>query len=218
MERLKIRAETVRRALPPLFALLASIALGWAISAAVSGRPHPPADAELEWLCAVEPGVRARNWTHIIIHHSHGRVGDAASIDRYHRRRGWPRGLGYDFVIGNGSLSGDGEIEVGHRWLRQLDGAHCKADAMNERAIGICFVGTCETNEPTRAQVVSGIALVRHLAARFGIPPDHILGHGEVAGARTRCPGRRFPIDRFRAAGHRSPDASDRGATGSAPR
>lgn len=156
----------------------------------------------MERLCAVNPGVRARAWTHIVLHHSADAVGDAAAFDKDHRRRrGWKRGLGYDFVIGNGTLSDDGQVEVGDRWRRQIDGAHCLAGGMNRKAVGICFVGNFETGRgPSHRQLLSGMALIRHLAERFSIPPENVLGHGQVEGSNTACPGENFQINLFRAA------------------
>ena len=181
---------------------LAAAVLGvWAISAFVN-RGGVPREEEFDRLCAVNAGVEFRKWTHIVVHHSATDKGDAASFDRYHRNtRGWRNGLGYDFVIGNGTRSGDGEIEVGDRWRRQIDGAHCEAGGMNQKAVGICFVGNFEEkSRPTKAQIDSGTALVRYLAWKFSIPPENILGHGEVPGASTQCPGRHFPTERLRAA------------------
>jgi len=66
-----------------------------------------------------------REWKYIVIHHSASASGCAAEFDRYHReKRGWENGLGYHFVIGNGSGAGDGQIEIGNRWVKQIDGAH----------------------------------------------------------------------------------------------
>ena len=64
-----------------------------------------------------------RTWKYIVIHHSATDSGSAASFDRSHRKRGWD-GLGYHFVIGNGRGTGDGVVEVGYRWTRQVTGAH----------------------------------------------------------------------------------------------
>ena len=178
------------------------IALGWTVSHLSAPRGRAPSEPDMERLCAVNPGVRVRAWTHIVVHHSADAVGDAAAFDEDHRRRrGWKRGLGYDFVIGNGTLSDDGEIEIGGRWRRQIDGAHCKAGGMNRKAVGICFVGNFETGRgPSHRQLLSGMALIRHLAERFSIPPENVLGHGQVEGSNTACPGENFPIDLFRAA------------------
>ena len=185
---------------------LACLALGVTVGVLASVWCHSglrvPTPAELEELCRPKAGTGERKWTHIVLHHSAGPTGNALTFDRLHRReRKWKHGLGYDFVIGNGSRSGDGEIEVGHRWRRQMDGAHCKADGMNRRAIGICFVGNFESGEgPSQAQIHAGLALVTWLAGRFDIPAGNILGHGEAEGANTLCPGKRFPIALFRGA------------------
>lgn len=201
-----IRRFRVPAGAQPVLASIACLAVGVAIgvlvSAAMTSGYKVPSEAELERLCATDPDVQPRRWKYIVLHHSATEANDAASIDKYHRnKRGWVNGLGYDFVIGNGSRSGDGEIEVGERWLRQLDGAHCHADDMNRKAIGVCFVGDFEKNGgPTPAQVHSGIALVRHLAGRFSVPPENVLGHGEVSGAQTLCPGKSFPMELMRAA------------------
>jgi len=186
--------------------LAIGVAVGVFVSAAMTSGYRVPSEAELERICAADPDVRLRPWTYIVLHHSATEVNDAASIDKYHRnKRGWVNGLGYDFVIGNGSWSGDGEIEVGERWRRQLDGAHCHADDMNRKAIGVCFVGDFEKNGgPTTAQVHSGIALVRHLAGQFSVPSENVLGHGEVSGAQTLCPGKSFPLELMRAAAARN--------------
>ena len=64
-----------------------------------------------------------RKWTDIVIHHSATRSGSAQSFHEYHQSRGWD-GLGYDFVIGNGHGSRDGQVEAGYRWREQKRGAH----------------------------------------------------------------------------------------------
>src|SRR4051812_3753672 len=56
--------------------------------------------------------VPANQWQYIVIHHSATPSGSAAAFDRMHRAKGWDE-LGYHFVIGNGTMSGDGQIEVG---------------------------------------------------------------------------------------------------------
>ncbi len=191
----------MRLCLLALAGLALAVAICWLIVAFAPGY-RVPSEQELERLCAVNPTVKLRPWKYIILHHSAGEKGDAASIDRFHKKtRGWQGGLGYDFVIGNGSLSRDGEIEVSRRWKRQLDGAHCKAGDMNPKAIGICLVGNFEeSGGPSEAQIHSAIALVRYLSRTFSISSENILGHREVSGAETLCPGKFFPIELMRAA------------------
>ena len=84
------------------------------------------------------------------------------------------------------------------RWLKQQDGAHCKADGMNHRAIGICLVGNFNNEVPTRRQMESLAYLTNELRKYYRIPADRIKGHKEVPGAKTECPGRSFPWSEFR--------------------
>jgi len=58
-------------------------------------------------------------------------------------------------------ITADGTI---HKGRKEEDvGAHCRASGMNFKSLGICV--------------------------KYLILPDHILGHCEVPGARTLCPG-----------------------------
>ena len=135
-----------------------------------------------------------RKWQYIVVHHSAGATGNAAVIDRIHRERGFD-GLGYDFVIGNGTGTTDGAIEVGYRWRQQLVGAHAKTagNFMNEHGIGICLVGDFTRTRPTAAQLRSLDRLCTFLAQYCGIPADRLRMHGEVKS--TECPGPYFPHD-----------------------
>ncbi len=144
------------------------------------------------------PGVAPRRWSAIVVHHSASASGSAASIDDYHRRvRGFPRGLAYHFVIGNGRGLGDGVIEAGPRWTRQQPGAHVASslrdshthELWDEVAIGIVLVGNFESTAPTRSQVASLTSLVDALRGRFRIARARVFGHGGVEGAHTACPG-----------------------------
>src|ERR1035438_6831585 len=66
--------------------------------------------------------VRQGRWQYIVIHHSGVDTGTVKAMDHYRREvRHMENGLAYDFVIGNGSGMGDGEIAVGPRWTKQLD-------------------------------------------------------------------------------------------------
>ncbi len=151
----------------------------------------------LKDLARVEPGLW-RPWTEIVVHHSAGELGGLESIDRYHRSgRHWDS-AGYDFIIGNGSFSGDGEIEVSSRWDSQSDGAHCLYH--NATAIGICLVGNFDVHDeqPSPFQIRSLVQLVAYLAVRYNIPPERIYVHRDIPEAQTACPGRNFPLDNIR--------------------
>lgn len=146
------------------------------------------------------PIARGR-WQVIVVHHSASEVDSPASMDNYHRNsRGWDRGLGYHFVIGNGVNYPDGQVFVGQRWRLQETGAHCKAGAgryfgvqrpsnfFNDNGIGICLVGDFQNGRPTARQLQTLTALVEHLCAQTGIPAGRVYGHGEVT-KQTLCPG-----------------------------
>jgi len=140
-------------------------------------------------------GIDRSKWEYIVVHHSATSRGGASAFDRYHRQVNQWDELGYHFVIGNGSDTGDGQIEVGSRWTKQKWGAHCKVPGnhYNEHGIGICLVGDFELDAPSDAQMASLSRLVAFLMSECGIPPDHVVGHGSVTG-KTACPGRHFPM------------------------
>jgi hypothetical protein len=140
-----------------------------------------------------------RDWRHIVVHHSASVVGSASIFDKAHKERGWD-GLGYHFVIGNGSASGDGEVEVGYRWKRQQAGAHAGNAEYNQAGIGICLVGDFEHGgRPSARQMASLRALVRFLQVKTGVPTSEICGHGNVPGKSTECPGKNLDLFAFRA-------------------
>jgi len=136
-------------------------------------------------------------WKYIIIHHSATDEGSALSFYKYHRSRGWEN-LGYHFVIDNGTREKqDGQIEVSPRWLKKQDGSHCKAGNMNCRAIGICLVGNFNAENVSEKQMNSLVYLVNILRKHYNIPVRNIIGHGQVQGAKTECPGKNFPWKLF---------------------
>ena len=137
-------------------------------------------------------------WKYIIIHHSGTEEGSALQFHRWHLNKGWDKGVGYHFVIDtNQSSKQDGQIESTPRWIKQEDGAHCKADEMNPRAIGICLVGNFDEERVSQKQMEALIFLVNKLRRHYKIPMDHVLGHGKVPGASTHCPGIHFPWGEF---------------------
>lgn len=143
-----------------------------------------------------------KKWTAIVIHHSGTKNGDASIFDKVHREgRHW-EGVGYDFVIGNGTDSRDGEVEVTFRWREQKVGAHCGGTLgnwANKDAVGICLVGDFSRNKPTAAQMRSLVELVRFLQRRYSIPKTRIYGHKTTPGARvTDCPGKNFPMAKLK--------------------
>ena len=161
-----------------------------------------PVETAEDLLWKPPAGTAERKWVRIVIHHAAFEGGSLSSIDRLHRVKGWD-GVGYHFVIGNGSMTEDGLVEVGFRWTGQLVGAHCRISQtddnwVNETGIGICLVGNMENHSPSAAQMASLEKLVRYLQNRYHIPLAEVKGHKEFK--VTDCPGKYFPWGDFKAA------------------
>jgi len=150
--------------------------------------------------------VRPGRWQYIVIHHSGVDTGTVKAMDQYHREvRHMEHGLAYDFVIGNGSGMGDGELAVGPRWTKQLDGGHLASEAQNKIALGICLVGNFDDHVPSARQMQSLRALVEALMVRCHLTPAAVKTHQQINIVRTRCPGAKFPAASFLASLEASP-------------
>lgn len=152
-----------------------------------------------DWL---PPSALEKGWTAIVIHHSGTKNGNAAIFDKWHREGNYWEGVGYDFVIGNGTDSGDGRVEVTFRWRKQIAGAHCggtPGNWANKDAVGICLVGNFNRTVPTARQMQSLVKLTRFLQRRYGISKNRIYSHNTTPGARvTDCPGKRFSMAKLK--------------------
>ncbi len=146
----------------------------------------------------VVPLYESNKWKYLIIHHSATDEGNAFSFYNMHLRRGFWNGLGYHFVIDNGTFGKeDGQIEISPRWIKQQKGAHCKVSNMNDIGIGICLVGNFSKEDVSEKQLNSLAYLVNILRKNYNIPKSRIMGHGQIPGAATECPGLRFPWKKF---------------------
>jgi hypothetical protein len=163
------------------------------------------ASSPREWT----PRVKPRDWQWIVVHHSATPSGDAAHFDRMHKDKGWDE-LGYHFVIGNGTDSGDGQIEVGPRWPIQKHGAHAKTpdQRYNNYGIGICLVGNFDLDRPTAKQMQSLARLTAYLMKTYSIRPDHVLGHRDT-GRATDCPGEHMDMAQLKRMVQQALAASD---------
>lgn len=139
--------------------------------------------------------VSRNKWSHIIAHHSATERGNASIFDDMHHKRGMKNGLAYHFVIGNGTDSKDGQIEMGSRWIKQIDGGHVKNQYINKVGIGICLVGNFEKRKPTQSQIKSLIALTNWLSREILRRKIRFLGHKQIKNERTLCPGKYFPLN-----------------------
>lgn len=201
-----LRAALVSLPLAALITVGTSPALAHRGSRAHVAHEHH-ADEPAYTLPPRAPGVRARRWNSIVVHHSGTAGGSARAFETFHRGvRHMSRGMAYHFVIGNGRGLGDGAIEAGSRWTQQQPGAHVASalrDALSgapvdEVAVGICLVGNNELAAPTPRQQRSLRALVSALRRAHNISATRVMGHNEVAGTHTACPGRHTDLRALR--------------------
>ena len=99
-------------------------------------------------------------------------------------------------MIGNGTGSGDGQIEVAQRWNNQKQGVHCRnarSHDVDEYGIGICLVGDLDKQPPTPRQIAAAQALIAHLSQRYNIAQSRVETHAHLAATPTVCPGKYFP-------------------------
>jgi N-acetylmuramoyl-L-alanine amidase len=160
----------------------------------------------------IYPNKADRPWRYIVLHHSAAPSGNYDQIDSEHRKILGIDGCGYHFVIGNGTGSGDGQIEVARRWANQKQGVHCRnarTHDVDEYGIGICLVGDLDKAPPTPRQIAAAKALVAHLSTRYNIAQARVQTHSHLAATKTVCPGRHFPDEEILAIS-REPQRSHR--------
>jgi hypothetical protein len=158
----------------------------------------------LTWQELAPPtSVNQRSWRWIVIHHSASASGSTAAIDRWHRQgNGWD-GIGYHFTIGNGHGMVLGQVDATFRWAQQREGAHAgggdKGRPYNQLGIGICLIGDFNKGplpDVERARLVELCALLITHVPSLG--PESIIGHRDVPGKETACPGTQLDIDAIR--------------------
>jgi hypothetical protein len=190
-----------------LHVLAGALATAVAIDPLVTGRAAAmqPADPSTAASSAApqqasdfRPQSPARAWKTIVLHHSATTGGSVASIDSAHRRKRDPSGrpwlgIGYHFVVGNGSPMADGEVQPTFRWQQQLAGAHAGNREHNEHGIGICLIGNFDEQSPSERQLAALSELIRTLAKQYEITRDRVVRHQDVQA--TRCPGKNLSLD-----------------------
>jgi len=141
---------------------------------------------------------------HIILHHSLTKDSGTVSwqaIRQYHMETlGWDD-IGYHYGIEfiNKNNHRAKVLQTNHyeiltgRMLTEV-GAHCKG--MNQRSIGICFVGNFDLYKPDHLMWMLGLRLVNSLMEVFYIPKNHVYGHRKFAS--KSCPGWSFNMNEFK--------------------
>ena len=146
-----------------------------------------------------------RRWKYIVVHHSAGNYGTIEFLQEVHRDRqaGDPiDAIPYHYVIGNGNGLGMGQIASDWRQEVNIWGTHLSANNMarNFLGLGICLIGNLEETELPLPQFEALVSLTKSLMSRYDISAGNVGLHGKIHGESTKCPGKMFPHDRFRAA------------------
>lgn len=123
---------------------------------------------------------------YIVLHHIAGVAKISDIIKTHYKQNGW-NGVGYHYFIDT-----DGKIYK----LRDEDEKAPHTYGYNSNAIGICFNGNLSVTEPTKAQIESGLRLVRSLIKKYSIPVDNVKRHGELNS--TECCGKLFNTEKFK--------------------
>lgn len=133
--------------------------------------------------------------TAIVVHHSASLFGDAAIIRGWHTSppNKWSD-IGYHAVIMNGyRMSGkfnpalDGKIEPGRP--ENKIGAHCAADGMNTKALGVCLIGDSSKRAFTSRQIDALIHYLSVKCKQYNIPVSAITQHSNHEPGKPWCAG-----------------------------
>ena len=129
----------------------------------------------------------------IILHHSaskdHPTLDFTGLVNWHVSRNGW-KDIGYHYVIDN--IWDRYTVIMGRMPYRK--GAHCPG--MNDKSLGICFVGNFEKNIVPAGQWRVGLDLVGYLLRQYKLSPSDVYGHKNYK--NTKCPGKYFDIEEFK--------------------
>jgi len=121
----------------------------------------------------------------IVIHHSHNDNHTLESIKKLHVEKNCWEGIGYHWIIFQ-----DGKLQPARS--EKFQGAHVKGH--NEDSIGICLNGNLDEHPPTSEQMKTLIQFLK----QKNISPENILGHNELSGTSTTCPGKFMNMNEIR--------------------
>eukprot|EP00487_Bulimina_marginata_P009150 TRINITY_DN349_c0_g1_i3.p1 TRINITY_DN349_c0_g1~~TRINITY_DN349_c0_g1_i3.p1 ORF type:complete len:177 (+),score=11.63 TRINITY_DN349_c0_g1_i3:112-642(+) len=154
-------------------------------------------------LCTAGAVLWQNRWNYIVIHHSAGRSGNVEILQQVHRQRQSKDpidAIPYHYIIGNGNGMKSGEVASDWRQEYNIWGAHVSGRNFdhNFRGIGICLIGNLEEKAPAVKQYNALLKLTKQLMLQYNIPLQNVTGHGMTTGERTKCPGKYFPMSKFK--------------------
>lgn len=124
-----------------------------------------------------------------------GEYDSLEDIIRWHKERGF-RTIGYHYYIRK-----DGTIRKGRE--NHEKGAHCVANNMNHKSLGICFEGHHDKENWTRRQRQAFSVLCQILMTKYDIPTENVIGHREAYELEGKespktCPGNKISMNHVR--------------------
>lgn len=199
-----------RRSMIVLLSLIGAMTLASALLLVLEPGPMSPRMSVISLRVHTSPGRtehdlfdttpapdRAR-WSGIVICESGSLYESAHRLADAHTRAGLG-GLAYQFVVDTPGADGEGLIQAGLRWRRQLPGAYATGphrDWYNQHAIGVCLIADSRARRPSDRQMQDLVELVRRLQRHFGIEPHLVRLQAEIDPALE--PGTHFPVGWFR--------------------
>ena len=138
----------------------------------------------------------------LVVHHTASpRATTFADVKRWHLARGW-RDIGYH--VGIRQPADDVAVEVAtlrpHDGDSELEpweyGAHARG--VNSHSLGVVVVGNYSEGELPPVMRSALVEVLAGLCAVYGLAPDAVVGHREVTGAATACPGDLIDLDALR--------------------
>ena len=132
-------------------------------------------------------------WKYIVIHHTGTNSDSMTSMSNDLASRGEESIPQYHFVIGNGSETPKGGLEVSSRWYSQIPGSHLNDKVYDPISIGICIVGDYNQRDPDAKMLESLARVCATLVLRYRIDLNHLTTRYGMT-KYIRSPGQRFNI------------------------
>lgn len=134
---------------------------------------------KLSFRSALEPIKKVDK---LVLHHPAHKTWGIQDIHNFHKNTKKWNGIGYNYFI-----TKDGRVFEGRG---KHVGAHC--EGQNSHTLGICFQGNFDLEKMPDAQVNAGGWLVAQLVREYGLKINDVVGHKDMPGAETVCPGKNF--------------------------
>jgi len=154
--------------------------------------------ATLTGIMTPPKGKKMLQWDWLIVHHTAAEYASLKGISSYHAKRFEdPLGIQYHFLIGNGKKAPRGLIQIA-RWQHQERAIHLFKPELAPRAVTVCLTGNLEKRKIYKEEFAALVALGKVLTKGLKIPRDKISTHRGIDGRLTQCPGKHFPLTRFK--------------------